>query len=197
MFKKKGGVLVQFLVFMIVVVFISAIMIFLLKSGVLSVKEPQNDVPNVLNTEFFIGNNDKENFLVNNFEICSSLENFNCGNKGEFWIGDEVFYKYYFQSPTINNQVMIIEEYQVLNSNKEILFAQQKNFNFNSDKELETRNMKNSFFLENEFPTGEYILRLEINNLLLRKKVTLEKKFKIKKIDPVKEIGGTGTYEEP
>lgn len=178
---KKGKVVVEVLVLMITVVMTSAIIILLVKSGVIGVQAEAEEV-NVLNAEFIpMG---REGFLaVKDFKFCDYVDpGYNCVNEAkEFELGSEINFLFIVESSTYNGEVMLIENYRIRSPQGNIILEvdEKNNFHFDlaSDEKTELITFRDFFVVGEELEEGEYALELFLENPLLDKKTTLVKKF--------------------
>lgn len=179
--NKSGKVITEILVLMVVIVLTSAIILFLVQSGLITVKAEGEQAP-VLNTEFIpLG---REGYLtVKDFKFCIYIdENYNCLlEKDSFFQGDEVHFFFVVESTTANGEIMLIENYRLKDpSGKVLVDIDAKNnyhFEMSSKDKQETVSFKDYFTLADNSEPGEYTLELVLENPLLNKKATLSKTF--------------------
>lgn len=175
--------LAEFMVLLIMIVLTSATVLFLVKSGVVSVRADADEV-SVLNTEFIpVG---REGYLtITEFQFCGSVDElYNCVNeKDTFKIGDEVHFRFAVESSTSNGEVMLVENYRLKDpSGKLLLDVDEKNnyhLNLESAKKQELITFKDYFVVNLGSEEGEYTLELVMENVLLNKKTTLTEKVMI------------------
>ncbi len=185
--NKSGKVITEILVMMVVIVLTSAIILFLVQSGLITVKA-EGEQPQVLNTEFIpLG---REGYLtITDFKFCIFIdENYNCilekdGLKDGFFLGDEVHFFFVVESTTANGEVMLIENYRIKDPiGKVLIDIDAKNnyhFEMSSKDKQETVSFKDYFTLADNSEPGEYTLELILENPLLNKKTTLIKSFQV------------------
>ena len=179
--KKHGSATTQVFFLLIAVVFASALILYLIQSGILSVKAQGDQVP-LLNTQF-IPIERQGSLAIKDFQFCRYVdEQFNCPEPQEiFNPGDEVHFKFVAESSTYNGEIMIVENYQLKAPNGEIILnVDQKNtFDFNSNKPKELINLKDYFTILSGSPAGQYTVTLNLENPLLDKKTVLVKMFTV------------------
>ena len=181
--QKRGRIEVEVFIVLITVVVTSAIILLLVKSGAVKVKEEVVTEP-VLNAEFLpVG---KEGFLsVDDFAFCSYVgENLNClSRKEDFGKTENVYVWFTVESTVTNGQVMAARNYRIRDpSGKVVLEADNKNgydFDLRSDKDTEKVVFADYFVMGEEAISGEYTLEVMVENPLLGKRITLSKEFMI------------------
>ena len=179
--NKRGKVITEILVMMIVIMLTSAIILFLVQSGLITVKAEGEQAP-VLNTEFIpLG---REGYLaVKDFKFCIYVdENYNCLlEKDSFFQGDEVHLFFVVESTAAGGKIMLIENYRLKDpSGKVLVDIDAKNnyhFEMSSKDKQEIVSFKDYFTLADDAGPGEYTLELVLENPLLNKKITLSKTF--------------------
>ncbi|GEM_PF-961751 len=179
--NKSGKVVTEILVMMMVIVLTSAIILFLVQSGLITVKAEGEQAP-ILNTEFIpLG---REGYLaVKEFKFCIYVDdNYNCLlEKDSFFQEDEVHFFFVVESTTANGEIMLIENYRLKDpSGKVLVDIDAKNnyhFEMSSKDKQETVSFKDYFTLADNSEPGEYTLELVLENPLLNKKATLSKTF--------------------
>ena len=179
--NKHGKIIVELLIFMIVVVLISAVILSLVKSGLITPRD-QSEQVNVLNTEFLpLGRSGS--LVIKDFSFCGSVDNnFNCiSKKNNFELGSEVHFNFIVESSTYNGDIIVVENYRVKGPNGNILLdvEEKNNFNFNvvSRNEKELINFKDFFIVGLNEEPGTYTLELVLNNPLITKKTNVVKTF--------------------
>lgn len=171
----------QVLVILILVVFTSAVILALVKFGVLDLKEQQTEP--ILNADF-IPITRSGDFSVTDFSFCDSVdESFNCQNPTEnFFFGQEVHFWMLLKSTPVNGEIKITENYQILNPQGEVIFdvGDRDNYNLDLNSDNEQNIPLTDYFVVNEgLEPGEYTLKLLLENPLLDKKLNLIKKFNV------------------
>jgi len=179
--NKKASVLIEILIFLVAAVFLSATILFLVKSGIIQTKSSYEEV-NVLNTEFLpMGRGGT--LALKQFDFCGNVdEKFNCFVTGEkFQPGDNIYVRFLVESSTYNGEIMLVRNYQIKDNNGEIILqVDEKNnyhFSLSSSKEKESIAFADFFTTSAGFSEGAYTLDVIIENPLLNKKITLSKKF--------------------
>src|SRR3989344_5767929 len=107
--NKKASVMIEIMIFLVIAVFLSATILFLVKSGVIQTKESYEEV-NVLNTEFLpMGRGGS--LTIKQFQFCGDVSSdYTCINpKATFLPGEEVHFRFLAESSTYNSQVMLVE----------------------------------------------------------------------------------------
>lgn len=179
--NRKAGIVVQLLVMMILVVLTSAVIFYLVQSGIITVKAEEESVP-LLNAEFIpIA---REGYLsIEEFKFCDYVDqDFTCINQDKhFFFNNEIHFTFVVESSTYNGEVMILENYRIKSpSGKTLLDAEQKNnfhYDIRSKEKKELITFKDYFIIGSGTETGAYTLELIIENPLLNKKKTLSQEF--------------------
>ncbi len=173
----------EIVIFLIVVVLTSALVLFLVQSGIVTVKAESEDV-SVLNAEFIpVG---REGYLaIKEFQFCGAIDDlYNClEEKSTFQVGEEVHFRFIVESSIWNGEAMIVENYRLKSPSGEVLLDvdEESNYHFNlqSAKKKEDIYFKDYFIINPGSEAGEYTLELVVENPLLNKKATLTKMFLI------------------
>ena len=190
--NNKGKVIVELLVMLVVIVITSALILYLVQSGTITVKAENNQV-SVLNTEFIpMG---RGGFLaIKDFKFCNFVDlNYNCiGETENFFLGSEVYFLFVVETTTVNGQIMVVENYRIKGPNGELLLDvdEKNNFNFDitSNERKESVTFKDFFVVGSDLSAGEYTLELIINNPLLNKKTTSVNKFQMELGEDIEEL---------
>lgn len=180
--NKKASV-TELLVMLILVVLTSAVILYLVHSGIISVKADAEQTP-LLNAEFIpVG---REGYLaLTDFQFCDFVDSgFNCINPtNTFHLGSSIHFLFHIESSTYNGEIMIIENYRIKSpSGKLLLDAEEKNnfhFDTTSKEKKEIATFKDYFTVTEGNELGTYTLDLILENPLLNKKTTLTKTFTI------------------
>ena len=171
---KQGKLAIEILIILIVVTFTAALILFLVKSGVVDVEEGE-DV-NFLNTEYITGGREGS-LTIQDFSFCISIDDQNnCEfETTNFQFSEEIYFLTSIKSSTVNNQIQLIENYQIKDPNGEIIYDVNQREDFivedTSSKKEETIPITDSFAI-NFGDEGEYTLDLIISNPLLNKQTT-------------------------
>lgn len=182
MINNKGKLAVEILVMMIVIVTTSALVLIMIKTGMIVVRAEVTTEP-ILNTEFLpLGK--AGSLAIKEFNFCSYVEDFNCLNEqNEFNRGDNIYIRFVVESTVDNGDVVVMHNYQVKNPSGGIVLEanQEDNFNFEmrSGNEFEPIVFSEYFNLGNGAQSGEYTLEMIVKNPMLNKKVVVTKKFKV------------------
>ncbi len=181
--RKKGRVEIEMFMILITVVLTSAVILLLVKSGTIKVKDEIVAEP-ILNAEFLPAG--KDGFLaVKEVNFCSYVdENLNCvSEQQKFNPTDNVYVRFVVQSSTLDNQAILVRNYRIRNPLGEVVLeADQKNtynFDLTSSKNAEDIVFADFFVMGVDAVQGEYILDVIVENSLLDKTVTVSKKFMI------------------
>lgn len=178
--NKKASI-TEFLVLLIMIVLTSATVLFLVKTGVVSVRADTEEV-SVLDTEFIpMG---REGYLaIKEFQFCGSVDElYTCiGEKDTFKIGEEVHFRFVVESSTSNGEVMLVENYRLGGPDGKIILdvdtKNNYNYNLQSKERKQEVYFKDYIISERGDPVGTYAVEFLIENPLLNKKVTLTKEF--------------------
>jgi len=179
--NKKAGIIVQVLIILIFVVLTSALIIFLVKTGVISVKGETEEV-RILNADF-LPYGISGTLVVKEFNFCSYVDElYICTGEGnEFYLGDEVHFRFIVESSTYNGEIMLIENYRVIGPDGQVLLEvdDQNNYNFDiqSKNKVEQIVFKDYFTVSEDALEGEYTLELFLENPLMDKNVKLVEKL--------------------
>ena len=181
--RKEGRIEIELFVVLITIVITSAVILLLVKSGTIEVKEDVVTEP-VLNMEFLPAG--KEGVLaVKDFAFCSYLdENSNCITRQEEFSRNELVYVWFVVESTVTDgQVLLLRNYEMRNPLGEVVLqAEQKNaYNLELSSGRKTENVVfgEFFVLGEDIISGEYPLNIIIENALLNKKITVTKKFMV------------------
>ena len=179
--NTKASVITETLVFLIVITLTSAIILFLIQSGIIAVKADNNDI-SVLNTEF-IPFAQEGTLVLKDFQFCSFVdEKFKCvGEKEDFNLGEEVHFRFVVESSTVNGKVTLVENYRVKGPQGNIILEANHEDNDNieekSSSEKKIIPFKEFLISEKGDEAGTYTVDLIIESPLINKKVTVVKKF--------------------
>lgn len=181
--RKRGRIEIEVFIVLITIVFTSAVILLLVYSGAIKVKEDAAAEP-VLNAEFLpVG---KEGFLaVKQFDFCSEIdENLYClETKEEFGKTENMYVRFVVENTVFDHGVILWRNYEIRNPLGEVVLqAEQKNaynFELSSTKKTENIVFADYFVMGDDAIPGEYILDVIIENPLLEKKITLTKKFTV------------------
>jgi len=182
--NRKGKLELEIMIFLILLLGVSALIFGLIHFGIISVRPGVEQVL-VLNTEFLpLGRGGS--LAIPQFQFCNWVDqSYRCLNpQNSFNFGDQVHFMLMVESSTYQGGVKLIENYQVLSpSGKVVLDAETKNdFNFelNSKKDTEKIYLQDYFIINPGGEAGTYTLNLIMYNPLLDKKVTLTKNFEVR-----------------
>ncbi len=179
--NKKGGLAIGILIVLIAIVATSALILFLVKFGLINVKEDVSPEP-VLNTEFLpLG---RSGYLaIKDFQFCNSVnQDYACLiPKSGFLPGEEVHFLFVIESSTYNGEIMLLENYRIKDPAGQVILDvdQKDNFQFDikSGEKQELIALKDYFLTSVDAPVGEYTLELIVKNPLLDKQIILVKSF--------------------
>lgn len=180
---KNGKIEIEVFIILITIVVTSAVILLLVKSGTVEVKEEVVTEP-VLNTEFLpVG---REGFLaVKDFAFCGYVDaDLNCfSRQEEFGKTENVYVWFLVESTAYNNQILAARNYRIRDPTGTVIFeADNKNtynFELSSEKKTEQVIFADYFVMGEDAVAGEYTLDVIVENPLLGKKVTLSKKFMV------------------
>lgn len=182
--NQHGTILTEFLVLLIMIALTSATVLFLVKTGVVSVRADGADSEEVqiLDAEFIpIG---REGYLaIKEFRFCDAVDElYNCiGEKDAFQIGEEVHFRFVVESSVSNGEVMLVENYRLKGLGGKVILDvdTNNNYNYNLQSQQKKQNIyfKDYIITEDGDPTGLYTVEFLIENPLLNKRVTLTKQF--------------------
>ena len=112
--NKKASVMIELLVFLIIAVFLSASILFLIKSGIIHTKDSYEDV-NLLNTEFLpLGRGGS--LLIKDLSFCSYVnQDFHCFEKDDFYTGETVYVRFVVESSVTSGEVLLNRKYVLKN----------------------------------------------------------------------------------
>lgn len=181
--NRKARIEIEVLVVLITIVLTSAVILFLVKSGTIEVRDDVTTQP-VLNAEFLpVG---KQGFLaIKDIQFCSSVdEDLNCvEERADFSPAEKVYVRFVVESSVSNGEVLLLRNYRILNPVGEVVLqAEQRNsYNLELNSERETENIifADFFQMGDDAIPGEYVLDVIMANPLLDRTVTLSKKFEI------------------
>jgi|SRR3989344_668830 len=181
--RKKGRIEIEVFMVLITIVLTSAVILLLVKSGTIKVKNEVVTEP-ILNAEFLPTG--KEGFLaVKEARFCSYVdENLNCvSEQQKFGKTENVYVWFTLESTVTNEQIIAARNYRIRNpAGMVVLQADNKNsydFQLDSAKNTEPVVFADYFVMGEEAVSGEYTLEIMVENPLLGKQVTLTKKFNI------------------
>ena len=181
--NKKGRIEIEVFVVLITIVVTSALILLLVKSGTLKVRDDVMPEP-VLNAEFLpVG---KEGTLsVQDVAFCNYVdESLNClGRQSEFGTTEPVYVWFVVQSSVADGQIMLLRNHKITNPRGEVVVQNEQknayNFELESNKNTEEVVFADFFVMGEDAIPGEYTLDVILENPLLNKKITLTKKFTI------------------
>lgn len=181
--NRKARIEIEVLVVLITIVLTSALILFLVKSGTITVRDDAVAQP-VLNAEFLpVG---KQGFLaIKEVQFCGFVdENLNClEERADFVAGDRIYVRFVVESSVSGSEVLLLRNYRIINPAGEVVLqAEQRNsYNLELVSEKETENIVFAdFFVMDEVISGEYTLDVIMANPLLDRIVTASKKFEMR-----------------
>ena len=179
----KGNVAIQVLLLLLTAVIASAVVLWLVQSGILTVKADNEEVP-ILNAEFIpVGR--EGTVAVKDFQWCLAVDdNYNCQQEiSHFTLGQEVHFRFTVESSPYNGEVMLVENYRLKDpQEKVILDVEEKNnyqVDLQSERKTEAIAFQDYFVVYPGSEMGEYTLELIMVNPLLNKKTTVVQKISI------------------
>lgn len=181
--NKQGSAVIVLLAFLIVIVLTSATILFLVKSGVIETTDESEDV-SLLNTEFLpLGGVGV--LAITDFQFCEFVtDKYVCqGPTDRFELGQEVHFRFVVESSTVNDEIFLVENYRLLDSDGQVLLdvEERSDFNYNAgtSRSQERVIFKDYFILGDDEKEGEYTLELFMENPSLNKKAKLVKQFEV------------------
>lgn len=191
MMNNKGRAVVSILIVMIVIVLTSAVILSLVRFGVIEVPKVETESAEpILNTEF-IPLERSGSLAVKDFQFCSFVDDeFECypqeefkNGLNEFRVGDSVYFRFAVESSTSQGKVYLIENYKLKDSDGNVLLdvAEENNyyFEYESKGKMEEIVFSDYFVVDANAAAGKYNLDLVIKNPLLEKTVILTKSINI------------------
>lgn len=181
--KKRGRIAVEILVVLVVMIFTSALILVLVKSGVINVRSDVATEP-ILNAEFLPGGR-IGSLAIEDFEFCDFVDDdFNCFNElRDFTRGQNVYVRFLVESTTYNGDVLLVRNYQIKDPSGEIILQvdQSNSYTFEVEGREESERVvfADYFVLEDDTLLGEYTLNVIVENPLLEKRVTKSEKFRL------------------
>ncbi|MBI2662651.1 hypothetical protein HYX11_04295 [Candidatus Woesearchaeota archaeon] len=182
--NKKASTIIEFLLILVAVVLTSAVILFLVQKGVVTVKADTSPQP-ILNTEF-IPFAREGTLSIKEFQFCQYVdEQYQCLEpKQTFVRGEEVHFRFVVESTTSNGVVKIVENYRITSPSGQIILDANTENNFDydteSNKNKESLVFKDYFTLGFGLQPGTYSLDLILENPYLIKQVTYTKTFIVK-----------------
>jgi hypothetical protein len=179
---NKKGVMLQVLIFLVVVIFTSALMLLLVKMGVVDVQSGNSEP--ILNTEF-IPLERGGTLVMKSVEFCGYIDEiYQCYSSGKnFSPGDDVYVLFVVETSVYNSNIMLVRNYRITDSlGKVILDVEEKNnyhFEEKSGKQTEIVTFADFFTTGTDYLEGEYTLDVIVENPLLNKKMTKKETFEL------------------
>ncbi len=182
--NKQARIEFEVLLFMIALVVVSALVLWAVQSGIVTVRADGAGEKPILNAEFIPYG--REGYLaVKEFQFCSAVDKkYNClEEKEEFKVGKEVHFRFVVESTTVYGKVALTENYRVKGPDDNVLLEVDDNSNFNFESEggdkVQKVYFKDFIITEKGDARGKYTLELMMNNPLLEKKAVLVKEFEV------------------
>ena len=184
-FGKKGGLAIESLAALVLVVFTAAGVFFLVSSGMLSVEGSTGSSgssvsESLLNVEF-IPVSAGGVLVTENFKFCA-LENLDqiCRSERDvFYLGEEVHFSFEVISSAMNGRIEVYETYQVYGPDGSLLLSVDDvddiKYEVTTSESLESIFFHDYFVLGDESPIGEYTLELVMKNPLVSKESAVRK----------------------
>lgn len=175
---------VEILVFIILVVFTSAIVLGLIHFEIIKVRPSDGEEPSILNAEFIPFERDG-NLLVKKFEFCETVTStYECLNpKTTFQKGQPTSFKVIMESDTIDNQIKLEENYRIKGPQDQVYLEVGDRESFHYEKQSinpsEIVALADSFTVSTDLPSGTYTIEVFVTNPLINKKTTLTRTFEM------------------
>ena len=191
-FWRKGGLAIESLLLLVVVLFTSAAVFYLVQTGIVSVEGSDsgsldaNSLENqFLNVEFLpIAKGGT--LALQEFSLCYtgdiSSDGLSCIVQRElFFAGDEVHFSYEVISSSYLGEIELTENYRLIGPNGEIILDVAEisdiEYEARADEEVELVYFHDYFILGDSAEPGEYTLELIITNTLINKEAVLYQKI--------------------
>ncbi len=182
--SKKGSVIIEIFVMLILVVMTSAIILSLLKFNIIDIKSGEQEP--ILNTEF-IPLEREGSLAVNSFSFCRYVDAaYHCLQEMErFPLGADVHFLFSLETSPVNEQIIIAENYQLKNPQGSVILDVDARDDFfvegNSEKKPETVTFKDYFTTDLSLEEGIYTLELHLDNPLINKNMKVTKTVELYK----------------
>lgn len=187
--SKKGGLAVESLLLLVTVLFTSAVVFYLVQSGIVSVEGATNSVTQdqFLNVEF-LPIEQGGTLAIQEFTLCyeddMNYEGYYCKEDRElFFPGDEIHFTYEVISSSYLGSIFLTENYRLLGPDDEIILdvaaVNDIEYESDADEDVELVKFRDYFVLGDDEPIGEYTLELIITNTLINKEAVLRKEITV------------------
>ncbi len=180
--NTKATAVLEIFIVLIAIVATSALVLVLVKQGVLSVQPTTNQ--QILNSEF-IPYERQGALEIKDFSLCSYVtDQYQCMEpRTSFTLGEYAYFRFTVDTTPYYGDVMIIENYRILSATGKVMLDVdlKKNFQYDasSQEKIESIFFKDYFSIGKGIPNGQYTLELKIENPLLNKQTTMQKHFLI------------------
>lgn len=178
---NKKGMAIEILVFLIMLVLMSALILFLVKFGIVSVKQNNQQL---LDTEFLpLGRPGA--LIIKNIQFCSFVDaKLQClESKENFRIGEKIYFQIAAESSTSDGAIKIVENYRIHGPDGTLFLDAESSSNYHleiASPEQVVPILLSDFFIVNPgAPQGKYTISVIIENPLLNKKTTVSKAFMV------------------
>jgi len=180
---KKGGLAIESLAALVLVVFTSATVFFLVSSGMVAVEGSTGDSgasgsESLLNVEF-IPVSSGGVLVTQNLKFCGleELDGVCTVDRDVFYLGEEVHFSFEVVSSAMNGRIELLENYQVYGPDGSLLLSVDDSddvlYEARTEESLETVHFHDYFILGDESPIGDYTLELVMKNPLVSKESAL------------------------
>ncbi len=175
--------MIELIILFIVVVVTSALVLFLVKTNVITVRSDVEQEP-LLNAEF-LPYGREGSLTIRDFHFCRNVdEQFQCVNpRTAFALDEPVHFRFTLETTPVNGEVMVIKNYRIKAPDQMVLLdvddSTRLQFDLQSNKENEVVYFKDYFVMVSGSALGEYTLDLVVENPLLDKKTILSQKFRV------------------
>ena len=178
---KKASFAVELLVFLVLAAFLSAAILFLVKSGVLETKSSYEHV-DLINTEF-LPTGRTGTLALKEFVFCEQVDNkMQCLRETEnFEEGDRVYVRFVVASSVSQGRVMLVRNYRMIDPRGDVVLEVDERNNYHYDSS--SSNNIEEVIIVDYIPTlsgyvdGEYTVDLIVENPLINKKFRNSKTF--------------------
>jgi hypothetical protein len=190
---RKGGLAIESLALLVTALISSALVFYLVQSGVVSVSgsgdgtSVSNSQSEFLNIEY-LPISKGGTLVIQDFSLCYNedvnKETLKCKQERElFFLGDEVHFSFSVISSSYLGSIELLENYRLRGPDNEILLDvnSRDDYEFATDTEESIQQVyfEDYFILDSVDPIGEYTLELVVKNNLIGKETVVRKKINV------------------